>query len=144
MYQIKLAENDDEVEACYPVFAQLRTQVTRAEFIDGVKRQAADGYRLAYLGEQGIVRAVAGFRMSESFAWKRYLYIDDLVTADTERSRGYGGALFDWLVELARANDCDQLHLESGVQRFDAHRFYLCRGMAISSHHFQLVLRSKA
>jgi hypothetical protein len=41
-------------------------------------------------------------------------------------SKGYGGALFDWLVEHAREHDCDQFHLDSGVQRFRAHRF-ICK-----------------
>jgi hypothetical protein len=33
------------------------------------------------------------------------------------------------------------LHLDSGVRRFDAHRFYLNKRMNISSHHFSMVLR---
>jgi len=42
----------------------------------------------------------------------------------------------DWLEAVAREDGCGQLHLDSGVQRFDAHRFYFTRGMAIRSHHF--------
>ncbi|MGZ5023946.1 MAG: GNAT family N-acetyltransferase, partial [Chthoniobacterales bacterium] len=34
------------------------------------------------------------------------------------------------------------LTLDSGVQRFDAHRFYLMKRMKISSHHFVLDLSS--
>ena len=30
------------------------------------------------------------------------------------------------------------LDLDSGVQRFPAHRFYLGQGMAITAHHFAL------
>jgi hypothetical protein len=33
------------------------------------------------------------------------------------------------------------LHLDSGVQRFAAHRFYLARRMDITCHHFALKLR---
>jgi GNAT superfamily N-acetyltransferase len=86
------------------------------------------------------VRAVAGFRIAEFLAWGRILYVDDLVTASAQRSRGHGQALFDWLVARARANGCAQLHLDSGVQRFDAHRFYLRQRMSITSHHFALQL----
>jgi len=95
---------------------------------------------LAYLEDEGAIRSVAGFRIQEMLAWGRVLYVDDLVTADVDRSSGYGGQLFDWIVEHARANGCDQLHLDSGVQRFAAHRFYLCRRMEISAHHFSLKL----
>ena len=41
------------------------------------------------------------------------------------------GRLVDWLVEYARAEGCDELHLNSRVQRFDAHRFYLNKRMSI-------------
>jgi GNAT superfamily N-acetyltransferase len=53
---------------------------------------------------------------------------------------GYGTKLFDWLVDYARAENCQQLTLDSGVQRFAAHRFYLRQRMEITSHHFTLKL----
>jgi GNAT superfamily N-acetyltransferase len=62
------------------------------------------------------------------------------VTDQAARSKGIGGELFNWCVEFARQERCDQLHLDSGVQRFNAHRFYLQKRMRISSHHFQMVL----
>jgi hypothetical protein len=66
-----------------------------------------------------------GYRIMESLYAGRFCYVDDLVTDQTARSLGYGGALFDWLVAEARAAGCGRLELDSGVQRFDAHRFYL-------------------
>ncbi len=66
--------------------------------------------------------------------------VDDLVTDAAARSHGYGAALFDWLVAEARRLDCRQLSLDSGVQRFDAHRFYLRKRMSITAHHFTLKL----
>jgi hypothetical protein len=48
--------------------------------------------------------------------------------------------LFDWLVAQAREHGCARLELDSGVQRFRAHRFYLMKRMEISSHHFMLKL----
>jgi predicted GNAT superfamily acetyltransferase len=32
----------------------------------------------------------------------RHIYVDDLITDATERSKGHGDLLFDWLVEHAR------------------------------------------
>jgi len=40
----------------------------------------------------------------------------------------------------ARAAGCQSFELDSGVQRFDAHRFYLTNRMQIPSHHFRLSL----
>jgi GNAT superfamily N-acetyltransferase len=81
-----------------------------------------------------------GFRISESLAWGKFLYVDDLVTRSVARSQGYGAELFNWLVNYATDQACQQLTLDSGVQRFAAHRFYLQHRMHITSHHFTLNL----
>jgi GNAT superfamily N-acetyltransferase len=141
---IFLAKDDDQIRSCYAVMAELRPHVQADEFLSRVRRQQElAGYELAGIiaESDGEVKAVAGFRISECLAWGKFLYVDDLVSRSDDRSRGYGGALFDWLVEYARANDCDQFHLDSGVHRFAAHRFYLVKRMSIEAHHFGLKLK---
>jgi GNAT superfamily N-acetyltransferase len=141
MGNVFLAESDRDVRRCHPVMAQLRPHVDLASFVARVERQrAAYGYRLVALEVDDRIVAVAGFRISECLAWGRYLYVDDLVTDRASRSRGHGRTLLDWLAAYARNDGCDELHLDSGVQRFAAHRFYLLRGMDITSHHFRLAL----
>jgi GNAT superfamily N-acetyltransferase len=109
-----------------------------------VRRQQAAGYELVRLLQSDRVVAVAGYRIGESLAWGRHMYVDDLVTDAGVRSSGLGQALLDWLRQRASAAGCGQLHLDSGVQRHDAHRFYLRNRMAITSHHFTLVLAPPA
>ena len=139
--RIALAVEDEEIRGCYAVMSELRPHVAAEDFLPRVRRQMEGaGYKLAYLSDGG-VRAVAGFRVSECLAWGKFVYVDDLVSKDGERSKGYGGRLFDWLVEYARGEGCDQFHLDSGVHRFGAHRFYLNRRMFIEAHHFSLKLK---
>jgi GNAT superfamily N-acetyltransferase len=140
--QIKLAAEDKDIRRCYPVMAELRPHLDPEEFLRKVKKQGElAGYRLAYLTDGG-VRAVAGFRVTECLAWGKFMRVDDLATRSEDRSKGYGGELFDWLVTLAKEEGCDQLHLDSRVQRFGAHRFYLSKRMIIECHHFSLGLKS--
>lgn len=80
--------------------------------------------------------AVAGWRIVNSTHAIRKLYVDDLVTDAAARSGGYGHALLEELEKRAAAAGCRVLDLDSGVQRFDAHRFYLRERMHIASHHF--------
>jgi len=142
MIRIALAESDRDIDRCYPVMHELRTHLDRDMFRAQVARQRVGGsYQLAYLEADGEVRAVAGFRFAEFLAWGKILYVDDLVTLASERSKGFGEQLFDWLVDQAVAKGCDQIHLDSGVQRFGAHRFYLRKRMEITAHHFVLKLR---
>lgn len=137
---VRLATSDDGIARCFPVMRELRPHLTEAEFVPTVRRQQADGYALAYLEEGREIRALAGFRLLENLVSGPLLYVDDLVTAASERSRGHGKVLLDWITERARSAGCRYLELDSGVQRFHAHRFYMTNRMIISAHHFVLKL----
>lgn len=140
---IREAETDQEVVACYPVMRALRPHVAERDFVSRVRQQQQQGYRLAFVEADGAIVAVAGFRVQENLAWGRFLYIDDLVTRPEQRSQGYGAALLDWLRTLASGEHCEALHLDSGVQRLDAHRFYVREGMEKTALHFVEHLRPR-
>lgn len=138
---IAFAQTDDEIQTCYPVMLQLRPHLVLDEFVPRVRRQMeAFDFKMPYVKDDGEVKAVAGIRISEWLHRGKFLEIDDLVAKDGDRSRGYGGYLFDWIVDHARAENCNHVRLLSGVQRFDAHRFYLRKRMNIEAHYFSLDL----
>ncbi len=123
----------------------MRPHLELPDFITQVQRQQQQfNYQLVYLPVDETIQAVAGFRISESLAWGKFLYVDDLVSKSDNRSKGYGRELFNWLIDYARTENCQQLTLDSGVQRFAAHRFYLRQRMEITSHHFTIELYDRA
>ena len=135
---IALATSGPEIAACYPVMAELRPHLTAADFVPRILHlMNTTGFELAYLDDGGI-KAVAGFRVSEWLHTGKYLEIEDLVATSSARSKGYGGQLFDWLLAQAESRSCRQLRLVSGVKRTDAHRFYLRKGMSIEAHYFSM------
>jgi GNAT superfamily N-acetyltransferase len=137
--RIAIAKSVDEIRECHAVMRELRTHIHNAERLaERVERQQREGYQLAYLTVDDEIRAVAGYRLMESLFSGKFLYVDDLVTREGDRSRGYGGELFDWLMQQARQNGCESLELDSGIQRSEAHRFYLLKRMHISSYHFRI------
>ena len=138
---IALAITREDIQRCFSVMAELRPHVAEADFVARIRRQQKNGYHLAFLTDKKVVKAVAGYRFSESLSWGKFLYVDDLATAEKFRSSGQGQRLFQWLVKEAKARGCDQLHLDSGVQRFGAHRFYLASRMDIIAHHFSMKLK---
>ena len=138
---ITVALTEQEISACYLVMAELRPHIQPEEFLPTVKRlKEIAGFQLVYLTD-GEIKAVAGFRISEWLAGGKYLEIEDLVAKSGERSKGYGGKLFDWLVEHAKENDCLQVRLVSRLSRHDAHRFYLRKGMNLEAHYFSMNLK---
>jgi GNAT superfamily N-acetyltransferase len=141
MATILLAQTDGEIQRCFPAMAELRPHLIESEFLERVRRQQAQvGYELVLLADHDAVKSVAGFRITESLAWGKFLYVDDLVTAASARYQGYGQQLFDWLLDRGRAHGCHQFHLDSGVQRFEAHGFYLKNRLHLTSHHFSRIL----
>ena len=129
----------EQILSCYKVMLQLRPHLINEQaFIEQVQRQIAEGYQLACCHENGKITAVAGFRFLEFLAWGKVLYIDDLITNSEVRKNGHGGKLLKWIIEQAKQMNCDQVHLDSGPQRHDAHRLYLNHGFKIIGHHFAL------
>jgi GNAT superfamily N-acetyltransferase len=135
---------DEDIIACYDVMAELRPNVAREDFLPVVRAMQDEGLRLACIREDGRVVAVAGYRISNNLFCGKHLYVDDLVTTETERSKGHGKALLAWLRALAVENDCDVFHLDSGVQRKRAHQFYMREGLDLSSYHFSERLKPRA
>ena len=136
---IRIAKTPKEILRCHPVMRELRPLWQNPEqFVERVQRQQEQGYQLAFVESNGEICAVAGYRFMESLFSGKFLYVDDLVTRESDRSRGFGGELLDWLIEQAREHDCENLELDSGVQRFEAHRFYFSKRMSISSYHFRI------
>ena len=141
--QVKIAKSESEVASCYAVMRELRPNIDQVSFPDHIRRQEEEeeGYQLAYVEDVRGAVAVAGFRISENLAWGRFLYVDDLVTLAEHRSKGYGAHLLGWMHDFARSQGCRELHLDSGTQRTEAHRFYKQQGMQLSSYHFKTVVQ---
>lgn len=138
--QVRVAKTDAEIRDCWPVVVQLRPHLQQGQFVRQIRQQMAEGYQLAFIRVNRRVAALVGFRFLHGLAWGHYCYVDDLVTDEKFRSKGYGEALMDWVGAMAQSKGCARLELESGVQRHAAHRFYLRQRMFISCYHFSLEL----
>jgi GNAT superfamily N-acetyltransferase len=119
-----------------PVLRELRPHLDEATLAAVYAEGHPQGYRFTAAYAGGRCVGVAGWRFVANAHALRKLYVDDLVTAGGERSTGVGHLLIAELERRARAAGCSVLDLDSGVQRHDAHRFYLRERMLISSHHF--------
>jgi GNAT superfamily N-acetyltransferase len=120
---------------------ELRPHLKADDFVERIRRQQdLHGYELIFIEEHGEPVALAGFRVAEFLAWGRVFYVDDLVTGSAARGQGHGSRLMAWLLEEARRRECDELHLDSGLQRFSAHRLYHSRRLEITCHHFAIRL----
>lgn len=138
---VKKMSSDLEIMSTFNTFKQLRPHLTEDDFLEKINRlEKNNGFHLVAVLQDNEVKAAAGYRITESLAWGKYFYVDDLITNESSRRHGYASVIWDWLVTQAKLEGCEQFHLDSGVHRHDAHRFYLKGGLDISCHHFQMSL----
>ncbi|MDB5969410.1 MAG: family N-acetyltransferase [Hydrocarboniphaga sp.] len=117
------------------VHRQLRPALPE-RYADCLQQVFEHGGRMAVAADGDRVVAVMVWRLIVNTAYRRALYVDDLVTDPASRSSGAGKALLDWCADKAVLMQCEWLTLDSGTQRTDAHRFYFRERMHVSSFHF--------
>jgi GNAT superfamily N-acetyltransferase len=118
-----------------PVHRQLRNALPQ-EYEAKMRRVFAGGARMCVATDGAEVTGVAVYRMYENTWSGRQLYVDDLVTDQKRRSGGIGRALLSHLENMARAAGFENLSLDSGTQRQQAHKFYFREGLVVTSFHF--------
>ena len=139
-YTIQFANTDEEIAATFTVMHYLRPHLIEQQYIETIRRLQQNHFKLACLSASNKICTVSGFRITESLAWGKFAYIDDLVTLEQYRSSGFGQALLNWISDYAKQQGCLELHLDSGVQRHGAHRFYLHERLDIAGYHFKKTL----
>ncbi len=107
-----------------------------ADYPAQMERMFGEGARLVQLVDEGEVRAIGLWRVFETTYCGRRLEIEDLVSSEAHRSRGYGAALLRWFDARAVELGCPTTTLHSGIHRDRAHRFYFREGFHILAFHF--------
>lgn len=118
-----------------PVHRQLRPLLPN-DYERKMERVFAGGGRLCIASSGEEVVGVAVYRVYENTFDGVHMYVDDLVTDESQRSSGVGQALMSHLQRIARDAGCESYNLDSGLQRGRAHRFYFREGMVVGAFHF--------
>lgn len=139
--QIKVMIEPQDIAQCFEAFLELRPSLTdKQAFVDQVLAQQKEGYQIVAVFHEDQVVACIGFRIMTFLAWGKILYIDDLITREAFRGKGYGKALLTYATDFAVQNGCGQVHLDTGYARYAAHKAYLTHGFELHCHHLALQL----
>jgi GNAT superfamily N-acetyltransferase len=140
---LRHAETDAETAACFPVMAQLRPHLAdAAELVARVARQRTAGYRILAAWRGDVPIGLAGYRTEENLVHGRFVYVDDLVTAEPERRSGIGARLLDAVAAEGRRLGCDRLVLDTALGNVLAHRFYYRQGLLARALRFSCQIAS--
>jgi len=119
--------SDADLLAAFPLAVALRPHLKREEFVAQVRQQEADRYRVYGGFREGEIVVLAGVRDSCTLARGRHLFVDDLVTREADRGKGYGEAMLRYLAVYGRQLGISRLYLDS---RDTARGFYEQLGFA--------------
>jgi GNAT superfamily N-acetyltransferase len=113
MFEVRELSTDEEIAAAFPLVVQLRTHLERETFLATVRTQQRAGYRLYGGFEQGRLVTAAGVRNAQTLSRGPHLFVDDLVTLDTEQKKGYATAMLRWLASDAKSRGFARIFLDS-------------------------------
>ncbi len=141
LMDVQSLQTVEQLQASFDTLVLLRPHLKQQEnWVEQIQFQHQQGYQSKGIYDNDKVVAYMGFRFLMTLAWGSIMYIDDLVTHQSVRGKGYAAALLKYADDLARKSQCDQIHLDSGYTRLDAHRLYLNHDFHLTSHHFSKVL----
>jgi GNAT superfamily N-acetyltransferase len=124
-FQIFKAKDKNDLERCYPVMKELRTALSYDDFIEiYFSAHEADKYEIVGVESEGKVLAVMGYRILHDYVHGRHLYIDDLVSTESHRSKGLGAMLLTHAEGRAKEFGCKGLRLCTGIENELGKKFY--------------------
>jgi GNAT superfamily N-acetyltransferase len=100
---LRHAQGQADLVACFAVMRELRPHLAdAAELVERVGRQSRAGYRILAAWSGDRVVGLAGYRPEENLIYGRFMYVDDLAVAASERRGGIGARLLDGVRDECR------------------------------------------
>ena len=106
-----------------------RGEIPEAWFKDLIKSDSHD-MLLAY-DDEGTIIGIATLSIIMGPIVRKIAYLEDFVTDSNMRGQGIGSALWDAMIDWAKAKNCTELNFTSGHGREAAQEFYKKRGAEI-------------
>ena len=137
--KIKRLESYDDIAQSFNVFVELRPHLTSEQsFINQIIEQQKEGYQIIAIEKESEFVSCIGFRFLITLACGKVLYIDDFITKEKARGKGYGKILLEHVIKIAKEQLCQAIHLDTGYNRHAAHKVYLKQGFEFYCHHLAL------
>lgn len=135
--KIKIA-TEEEIKYCYEMMHQIREDLTERDFLSAISEQLKNGYKIVYVIQDEEIICIAGFTIGDKLSWGKHLLIEDFVTNKSIKSIEAAEALLNFIKIYAKQQKCNSIHLDSSIQKEEAHKFYLSQKMKIDSYHFSI------
>ena len=132
---IKELNDIDEIIAVFPVLSHMYPDLTLDEYKTIIPKRLNEGYRMVAVFDGEKCVCAAGFWIGVRFYCGKFMQLDNMVSLPNARSKGAGKLLVDWIKSLAKTEGCNKIILDTYVENFEAHKFFLREGFIIRGYH---------
>lgn len=132
---VKELKTLEEMFAVFDVLAHMYPNMSRPEYEAILPERVETGYRMlgVFDGEKCICSA--GFWISYRFYCGKFIQLDNMVTLPDARSKGVGKLVVDFIKNTGKSDGCKKVLVDTYVENFSAHRFFLREGFIIRGYH---------
>ncbi|MDO8365552.1 MAG: GNAT family N-acetyltransferase [Saprospiraceae bacterium] len=136
LYTFQILTEKSEMLPHYPLIRQLSPGVTEERYTHLLDDMLEHGYRMVAVFEGKVCVGISGIWVATKIYSGRYLEMDNVVVADTHRSKGIGKLLTDFIEKLALSEACEMMMLDAYLENEKAHAFYAREGFTKRGYHF--------
>lgn len=115
---------NDGIEDAYKLMQQLRPTLDKDRYINLLEEMKKEGYKNYALYVDGKMVSLAGVIKLTNLYYGKHIWVNDLVTDENYRDKGYGEELLTYIEVVGKELHCENIALSSAIRKVDAHNFY--------------------
>ena len=139
--QIVELRSEGEFREAFATIRELHHELDEKKYMGLLAEMRPNGYRLFAVRNSGGIAGVVGMQVLTNLYYERHVYVYDLVTKASTRSKGYGQVLLAHVEDVARREGCKYIVLACGREREAAVRFYERLGFERPGYSMRKALR---
>ncbi len=132
-----------EMARTYPLIRQLNPDLSKTVFTRRLQIMVKNGYRAIAAVEGKKILGTSGFWTGTRFWCGDYIEPDNIVVDQSQRSKGVGKLLMQWMEKEAKRLTCDIVMMDSYTHNTASHRFYFREGYIIKGFCFVKDMKGK-
>lgn len=135
-FEIKEIKSKKDILSCFGLLKQLQPDLTQKKMSSCLSLMLPMGYRIFSIYQGKKIAGCSGIWTGAKFYCGKYMEIDNFVVDEKYRSKGVGKLFTDFIVQLAKKENCEVIMLDAYTTNHASHKFYLREGFVIKGYHF--------
>jgi GNAT superfamily N-acetyltransferase len=133
---IKILDSANEMYAQFDLIKQLSKNVSYQNYCLMIDEMVLLNYKqaVAYLNNKPI--SVCGYWINTKIYSGKYVELDNVVTDENYRGKKIGELLCNFVLKIAKENNCKTAMLDAYLENESAHTFYQNLGFDKKGYHF--------